>query len=150
MSSEEKQCLEWLASGDCGISSKTMLFALTGIPAGDRDHPHDIADVGRCVRMLRELPFLRPKIGMVIEKFPHWMPFIDCWEHLERLYDDCVKFERLDAAEKAAEEKRKHFKSPNEKAWNLIQEIVCASRYLRGMRMQNSPISWANKAPSKY
>jgi len=150
MTNEENQCLEWLASGDCGISSKTMLFAITGIPTDCYDHPHDIADVGRCVRMLRKLPFLRPKIGMVIEKFPHWMPFIDCWQHLERRYDECVAFEALPLEERARMKRRKHFESPSSKAWNTIQEIVCASRYLRGMRMQNSPSSWANKAPSKY
>jgi hypothetical protein len=150
MDIEETQCLEWLASGDCGISSKTMLYAITGIPTDRHDHPHDISDVGRCVRMLRKLPFLRPKIEAVTEKFPHWMPFIDCWQHLERLYDECIEFERLPLGEMAKMKRRKHFKSPNSKAWSLMQELVCASRYLNGLRMQNSPNSWSNKAPSKY
>ncbi len=40
----KKEWLEWLASNDTGISSKTMLEAITGVPTG------------RCVRMLRKLP----------------------------------------------------------------------------------------------
>jgi hypothetical protein len=58
----KKEWMEWLASGDTGISSKTMLGAITGIPTEREDIPYDIADVGRCVRMLRKCPDLRPQI----------------------------------------------------------------------------------------
>ena len=75
-----KEHLQWLASADTGISSKTMLSAITGVPTNRCDIPYDISDVGRCVRMLRVLPVLRPQISKVIDAHIEWMPFIDCWK----------------------------------------------------------------------
>jgi len=64
----KKEWMEWLASRDTGTSSKTMFSAITGIPVDGYDVPYDIADVGRCVRMLRRLPDLRPQLEKVIIK----------------------------------------------------------------------------------
>jgi hypothetical protein len=146
----KNEWLQWMASQDTGISSETMFSAITGVPVAMRDIPHDMADVGRCVRMLRRLPDLRPQIEKVILQHKEWMPFIDCWKELERLYDECVAFERLPAEEKAKMKKRKHFVSPNTKAWDLMQQLETASYYLRGMRMQNSSSSWSNRPPKDY
>lgn len=145
----KKEWLDWLASGDTGISSKTMLSAITGIPISERpDVPGDIADVGRCVRMLRKCPDLRGQLQKVIDKHKEWMPYIDCWKELEKLYDECVAFEAKSEEEKKAFKKKR--RSPNEEAWELIQKLECASRYLRGMRIQNDHCSWKNQAPQKY
>lgn len=146
----KKEWMEWLASRDTGISSKTMFAAITGIPTGECDVPHDISDVGRCVRMLRKLPDLRPQIEKVMIQHKQWMPYIDCWKELERRYDECVAFEALPEEEKNKMKRRKNFSSPNERAWNLLCELACASRYLSGWRMQNSSSSWRNKAPDEY
>ena len=146
----KKEWMEWLASRDTGISSKTMFAAITGVPTGECDVPHDIADVGRCVRMLRKLPDLRPQIEKVMIKHKEWMPYIDCWKELERRYDECVAFEALPGDEKKKMKKRKHFYSPNETTWKLMCELGTASRYLKGMRMQNSSSSWRNAPPTDY
>lgn len=146
----KKEHLEWLSSEDTGISSKTMFSAITGIPVGCCDIPYDIADVGRCVRMLRILPDLRSQLSKVIELHKEWMPFIDCWKALERYYDEVVAYEALSEEEKKKMKKRKHFVTPNENAWNTIQELVCASRYIRGWRLQNSTTSWRTTPPENF
>lgn len=142
--------MNWLASHDTGVSSKTMFSAITGVPTDACDIPYDIADVGRCVRMLRALPDLRPQIEKVMIKHKEWMPFIDCWKELERRYDECVAFEALPEEEKNKMKKKKYFHSPNDSTWHLMSELVTASRYLRGWRMQNSSTSWSNLAPKTY
>jgi len=146
----KKQYLEWWAGGDAGISSKTILYYLTGIPCSSKDIPHDIADVGRCVRMLRKFPELRERLGEVTNHNKQWMPFIDCWKKLETLYDECVKFESLPENEAKKLRKQKGFESPNDKAWDLIQKLKFASYYLSGMRCQNSPNSWSTKPPKTF
>lgn len=146
----KKEHLEWLSSRDTGISSKTMFSAITGIPVGCCDIPYDIADVGRCVRMLRALPDLRSQLSKVIDLHKEWTPFIDCWKELERRYDECINFERLSEDEKKSAKRKKHFVSPNDYAWDTIQQLVCASRYLRGMRMHNSSSSWRNVPPDEF
>jgi len=147
----KKEWLDWLASSDTGTSSKTMFSAITGTPISERpDVPGDIADIGRCVRMLRKCPDLRDKLHMVIDKHKEWMPFIDCWKELEKLYDECRIFEALLPAEQNKMKKRKHFTSPNEQAWNLMEQLNVASRYLRGMRIQNDHHSWKNQPPTSY
>lgn len=140
---------KWLRSHDTGMSSKTMFSAITGIPTGEREHPHDIADVGRCVRMLRFLPELRSKIHMVSDKYPEWIPFIDCWKELERGYDECMKFEALPDEEQKRMKRKKHFVSPNERYWNVMLQLTCASRYLRGWRCQNTVHSWSTFPPKE-
>jgi hypothetical protein len=146
----KKEWLEWLAGGDTGTSSETMFSAITGIPTRYRDVPGDIADVGRCVRMLRKLPELRSQLHKVIEAHREWTPYIDCWKELERRYDECVAFEALSKDEQAKLKRKKHFTSPNDSTWNLMQRLECASRYLRGMRMQNSSTHYRNQPPSTY
>jgi hypothetical protein len=100
--------------------------------------------------MLRVLPDLRGQLSKVIDLHKEWMPFIDCWKELERRYDEVVAFEAISDEEKKKMKKRKHFVSPNDKAWDRIQELVCASRYLNGWRMQNSGSSWRKCPPDNY
>ena len=146
----KKEYLEWLTSRDTGISSQTMLEAITGIPTNSCDIPYDIADVGRCVRLLRRFPELRIQIELVMVKHKEWTPFIDCWKELERRYDECVAFESLTVDEKNKMKRQKHFETPNDTTWDLICRLVCASRYLKGWRMQNGQNSWSNIPPKSY
>lgn len=146
----KKEWLDWLAGGDTGTSSETMFSAITGIPVKYHDTPGDIADVGRCVRMLRQLTDLRPQLEKVIIKHKEWMPFIDCWKELERRYDECVAYEKLSKEEQNKMKRRKHFQSPNDTAWKLMCELSTASRYIKGLRMQNGHNYWRNVPPDNF
>lgn len=142
--------VKWLSSSDTGISSKTMFTALTGIPTGSNDIPYDIADVGRCIRMLRLYPELRENLQAVIDKHIEWIPFIDVWQELERLYDQCIQHEALPIEERKKIERRKHFISPNDKAWKLTQTLTYTARYLKGWRAQNNQNSFSNNPPQTF
>lgn len=131
----EEKYMKWLTGNDTGISSRTMFASLIGIAIDDNDIPSNMRNIGRCVRMLRQFPELRKKLTFVIKEHIEWMPFIDCWKELEKLYDDCIL--------------SPHSKS-NAIAWNLIQCLSFASRYLRGMRIQNNSNCWSNKAPDSF
>jgi len=143
----QEKYLLWYRSGDTGISSETMFEVLTGIPAKSLDRPHDMADIGRCIRMLRLFPELRPLIGDVQKKYISWRPYIDCWVELERLYDKCVEFENLAHEEQKKLKKRNN---PLEEAWRLCQRLDLVSNYLVGLRMQGSPCYLADKEPETY
>lgn len=137
--------LNWLQGRDTGISSKTMFSALTGIPVVCYDIPYDIADIGRCIRMLKACPELRNSIYKVSDKHIEWQPFIDCWKQLEIDYEECCKWEALSDSEQKNLKRRKHFYVPNDKYWNLMEQLVMTSRYLKGMRMQGTSDSYNNK-----
>lgn len=143
--------LDWLASGDTGISSETMFSAITGIPVSRYDVPKDIADIGRCVRMLRKLPDLRTQLHKVIEKHKEWMPYIDCWRELESRYDECQGWDKLtEVQQKRMRLLKRNFKNPNQQADELLKKLQYASYYLQGMRIQNFSHSWTNRAPKNY
>ncbi len=144
----DKKYLEWLASDDTGISSQTILSYLTGIPVKYKGTPHDMSDVGRCVRMLRLFPELRTKIGDVIVRDKSWMPFIDCWKELERRYDELEKWYLIPVEQRKKEARKKYFTNPAESASDVMRQLSMASHYLIGMRCQNSSTSWANREPN--
>ena len=42
----------WLRSDDTGLSSRYMAHVVYGGPKCERNHPHDSADWGRCLRLI--------------------------------------------------------------------------------------------------
>lgn len=54
---------DWLARGERGISSETIVSRLSGIPVGtyrwSSNYPHDPADFRRCELLLRWVPVAR-------------------------------------------------------------------------------------------
>jgi hypothetical protein len=82
----------WLASDDTGLSSRFMAAVLAGFfDLPENHHPHDVADFGRCVRMLDAAPELRPRMGMMEKCGPVWSRFIDEWGKLEGMYRKIIK-----------------------------------------------------------
>lgn len=83
----------WLACGERGISSNTMFTVLTGVDAlGDtrQSHPHDPADLDRCLRLLDQVPALRLLLPKMAGVSPEWAALIAHWEEIERLHLDEV------------------------------------------------------------
>lgn len=78
--------LAWLAQGETGISSETMAFAALGIERGGTfgtSHPHDPADLRRCVQLLEAVPALRDRMPMIAELSPVWGRLVANWGALE-------------------------------------------------------------------
>jgi hypothetical protein len=82
-----QKALEWIVSGDTGISSKTMWAAIMGVEPCDPDVPYDTGDFGRCYRMCQKCDVSKQDLGVVPIKFPYWKPIIDNWDKLCRLYE---------------------------------------------------------------
>lgn len=98
---EEQRVIFWLLLGKTGISSKTIVYALTGIniesfiKRGEEilhfttnhfDVPYDPSDFRRCLLLLELFPEWRARLPEVAEKFPRWKPLVDAWDELEALY----------------------------------------------------------------
>lgn len=79
--------LQWLASDDVGAASRTMAFWLAfGIIPERHDYPFDIADLARCMRLLRAVPILRARLHRMSGLNPIWARLVANWRQLERLY----------------------------------------------------------------
>ncbi len=83
----QRATLQWLAGDDVGISSRTMAFWLAfGIIPEHHCHPLDIADLGRCMRLLRAVPKLRGRLARMSEVGPVWAQMVAEWRRMEKLY----------------------------------------------------------------
>lgn len=82
----------WLKCDDTGLSSRFMAYALGVMPLGAKGatphYPHDPDDFGRCYRLLRAVPELRPKLRKMAEfGGAVWAAYIERWDEMERLYE---------------------------------------------------------------
>lgn len=80
--------LNWLASDDTGLSSRTILAWMeTGMLADVcLDYPLDPADLGRCIRLLDLEPTYRARITDMAGAGPEWARLVSRWADLEALY----------------------------------------------------------------
>jgi hypothetical protein len=79
------EAVQWLAHGERGLSSETIFSHLTGVDAvgdGHRWHPLDPGDLGRCRRLLDEVPELRAAFPRMREVSPVWSRLVDAWDTL--------------------------------------------------------------------
>lgn len=82
--------IEWLLSGDTGISSKTILSVMTGSAMSGPfrpDIPYDPSDFGRCYRLLQKFPEWRERLPEVAATYPIWGPMVAAWDELTKLYE---------------------------------------------------------------
>ena len=75
--------LEWITTGEVGISSKTMWAAIMGtFPLGhgkgwDFDVPHDGDDFRRCLELVNKCQLGKKDLQKVKNSVPWFAPFID-------------------------------------------------------------------------
>lgn len=82
----ERRVLEWLAAGDAGVSSETIVSVMMDLRVSMVDIPHDPSDFGRCHRLLEWVPEFRPRLGEVAAKYPDWAPLVESWDRLTAIY----------------------------------------------------------------
>ena len=83
--------LDWLANGERGISSDTIVQHLTGIKTLDRwdqDIPYDPADLRRCRLLLERVPALKDRFAAMASCSAAWERFVEKWEELCALMDE--------------------------------------------------------------
>lgn len=77
--------VNWLASGERGISSNTMFTHLTGINALRQwrmDVPHDPDDLRRCRLLLEQVPELAARFPLMRDVSPEWARLVNIWPEL--------------------------------------------------------------------
>lgn len=83
--------IAWLANGERGISSETIVEVLTDTPCSrgwGRDHPADPDDLWRCERLLRAVPLLRVKFPLMASVSPQWAGLVKRWDELVKLLEE--------------------------------------------------------------
>lgn len=76
--------LNWLAKGEHGLSSETIVQHLTGFPAlgahWGMSTPQDASDLRRCLLLLEQVPELAPRIGEMATVSGQWAEIVEVWE----------------------------------------------------------------------
>lgn len=78
--------LKWLVGRDTGASSRAMLCVALDLPHDGSD-PLDPSDLGRCLRLLERMPWVRDAFPKIRDISPTWAELIDRWDELTRLYE---------------------------------------------------------------
>lgn len=84
----------WLLSHDTGLSSETMAaIALGANTRSGLSAPHDVADFGRCYRLVKAVPQVRHAFPQIARKCPAFAGIIREWDELVVIYlRDLPKF----------------------------------------------------------
>lgn len=88
----QENLMRWLASGERGESSNTMVTHLTGInahrPNGRNTEPHDSGDLNRCRKLLEQVPELQPLLTKMATCSGPWAQLVAHWQELCDLMDE--------------------------------------------------------------
>jgi hypothetical protein len=79
-----EKALAWIVGNDTGMSSKALWAVMMG-QKSDRSHPHDPADLGRCLRLLEAVPEWKPRLSEMAAVSNYWAALVANWAELERL-----------------------------------------------------------------
>lgn len=89
--------LEWLANGERGISSNTIVQHLTGIKTlgtWRKDIPYDPDDLRRCRLLLERVPALKERFHAMASCSADWERLVEKWDELCTLMDEESPFWR--------------------------------------------------------
>ena len=76
---------EWLHSHDTGLSSEAIFHYMTlGVTGGS--HPHDPADLARCLRLLARFPEWRERLPEMANVGKGWALLLPHWAEVERSF----------------------------------------------------------------
>lgn len=84
MSKDIHAVIEWLGSGDTGMSSKALAFEFLG----NRNYPDmastplDPADLGRCLRLIDKVPAVRGSVDTLAARYESWGKMAPVWDVL--------------------------------------------------------------------
>ncbi|MCD9516439.1 hypothetical protein [Photobacterium carnosum] len=82
---------EWFECDDTGSSSKYMAYVIDGgttrLPIQNYSYPHDAADFGRCLRMVRALGF-ETKVFLMLTAGHEWRDIATHWDKLVVHYEN--------------------------------------------------------------
>lgn len=88
--------VEWLRSGERGVSSEAILGHLTGIPICSNRHPappSDPGDLARCMKLIDQVPSLRAELHRMAELGTQWDTIVKHWDEITALLrEECPEY----------------------------------------------------------
>lgn len=78
---------QWLSGDDTGLSSRHMAAVAAGL-SGSGYHPLDGSDLGRCIRLVQNVPEIREAFPAIAASGPKWSVIIAHWDELVAVYED--------------------------------------------------------------
>lgn len=88
MDATQEAVLDWLNTGEVGISSKCMAMWLAfgkRVSATFGNHPHDPDDMDRCLKLLDRVPDLRERLPKMAEVSYTWAALVERWAEIEAM-----------------------------------------------------------------
>lgn len=81
--------IEWIATCNTGVSSKTMWCALMGVKRKiNLSTPRDNGDFRRCYDMVEYGHVTLDDLQIVKKQYPWFVPFVDNWGELSILFEE--------------------------------------------------------------
>ena len=90
MTDTQKQVVNWLATGQVGLSSKCLAMWLAFGERAEPYAPADPDDLDRCLKLLKKAPGLRPLLPKMAEVSAEWAALVHRWEDVEASHLDEV------------------------------------------------------------
>ena len=92
----EKKILKWFATGNTGVSSKSMAFAAAGIEnkgGFGNSTPIDPRDFNRCLKLVDQVPEVKDHFEKIAKLSDKWALLISKWDEIEKSFLDEVGFD---------------------------------------------------------
>lgn len=86
---DKQRMIEWIATCNTGVSSKTIWCALMGIKRKvSLNTPRDNNDFRRCYDMVEYGHVTLDELQIVKKQYPWFAPFVDNWKELSLLFEE--------------------------------------------------------------
>lgn len=86
---DKQRMIEWIATCNTGVSSKTMWCALMGVKRKiNLITPRDNGDFRRCYDMVEYGHVTLDDLKIVKKQYPWFATFVDNWEELSILFEE--------------------------------------------------------------
>jgi len=85
MSDIKTKILQWLATGETGVSSRAIAFQMCGIEKENLfyTYPFDPDDFKRCLKLINLIPEIRPRLDEMRPISIEWDAIIEHWREVE-------------------------------------------------------------------
>ena len=80
--------LQWLATGEKGISSEAIAFKMAGVVPGRSwsTHPYDPSDFKQCLKLVNFIPEIRSRLDEMRSISREWNAIIEHWKEIEECF----------------------------------------------------------------
>lgn len=86
---DKQRMIEWIATCNTGVSSKTIWCALMGVKRKiNLSTPRDNGDFRRCYDMVEYGHITLDDLQIVKKQYPWFAPFVDNWKELSILFEE--------------------------------------------------------------